>query len=58
MTDGERIAVLETQMRTTIETMQEMVKDVKTLQIRWGMFFGAIALVTNLPGILSLFGRH
>ncbi len=58
MTDNERIAVLETKMQSIAETMKEMVQDVKTLQMRWAMILGGVALVTNLPAIVSLLRGH
>lgn len=58
MTDSERIAVLETQMKSITDTMKEMVKDVKALQLRWAMILGGIALLTNLPNLVRLFGGH
>ncbi len=45
-------------MNTIAETMQEMVRDVKDLQKRWAMILGGVALITNLPAILNLLGRH
>jgi hypothetical protein len=62
MSDGEStavaIAVLKVEMRTVKSDLENMIKDVKALQIRWAMILGGAGLLTNLPTILSIFRGH
>lgn len=57
MNEFERLATLEAEVKTLKESVADLMRDMKTMQNRWGLIVGAVMVVANIPNILQ-FMRH
>lgn len=53
----ERLATLETEVKTLKESVADLMRDMKSLQNRWALIVGGVIVIANLPNILQ-FMRH